>query len=78
MAIQGFSIDQFKAQYQDLARAYTFMVMVSMPNGISTLGTDRTKFLVSASSMPASTMEPREIQWQGQTFPMGGTQTFSD
>jgi hypothetical protein len=28
--------------------------------------------------MPVSSIEPQEIKWQGQTFPIGSTQTFSD
>jgi hypothetical protein len=78
MTVQGFNINDFKAQYQDLARAYTFMIMVSMPPGVSSLGTDRIKYLISASSMPASTMTPLEINWQGQIFPVGSVQTFTD
>jgi hypothetical protein len=62
MTIQGFNINAFKAQYQDLARGYTFLVLITMPSGISTLGTDRIKYLVSTSSMPVSSIEPQEIK----------------
>jgi hypothetical protein len=62
MAVNGFNINDFKANYQDLARQYLFMIMVNYPGGAgAVLGTDRTKFLVQSSTMPESTIDPIEV-----------------
>ena len=76
MAEHGFKIDEFKAQYQDLARQYLFLVKIDSPYGF--IGTDNAKFLVESSSLPESTIDPIEINWQGMVFPVGSTQTYSD
>lgn len=76
--VQGFNINDFVANYEDLARQNNFLVMVNFPSGIGTLGTDRVKYLVQSSSLPESSIEPIEVNWQGQTFPLGGSQTFAD
>jgi hypothetical protein len=60
MAINGFNINEFRSNYQDLARSYTFMIMLNNPFGVLT--TDTMKYLVNASSMPGSTIEAGEIQ----------------
>jgi len=73
---EGFNIDDFKANWQDLARVYTFMIMLDIPGG--SLGTDRIKYLVQSSTMPPSTITPIEVHWQGNVFPLGSTQEFSD
>jgi len=77
MAQQGFNIDDFKANFQDLARAYTFMVMIEMPFDTS-FNTEQTKYLVNSTTIPSSTIEEIEINWQGNVFPVGGTHTFAD
>jgi len=79
MTIQGFNIDDFKANFEDLARQYTFMIMINFPSTVSSsLGTDRIKYLVNSTTMPASTIEATETHWQGHVFPLGANQTFSD
>jgi len=57
--ISGFNIDAFRATHADLARQYTFVVLLNNPYG--SLGTESTKFLVTASSMPGSTIDKVEI-----------------
>jgi len=76
MAINGFNINEFRSNYQDLARSYTFMLMLNNPFGVLT--TDTMKYLVNASSMPGSTIEAGEIQWQGSLFPLATTHTYDD
>ncbi len=75
MAIAGFTIDDFFAEYQDLSRAYLFMIMVTNPAGSSP---EKTKYLVQSSSMPPTTITPIDINWQGTVFPVGSTQEFAD
>lgn len=76
--VAGFNINDFKAQYQDLARGYTFFILVSMPGAVGSDSPDRTKFLVSSSTIPAQTNEALDIQWMGQKFPVGSVSTYSD
>jgi len=76
MAINGFDIDAFRSNYADLARQYTFVIHLNNPFG--TLGTEATKFLVNATSMPGSTIDPIEAHWQGNIMPLAATHTFED
>lgn len=76
MAINGFDIDAFRSNYADLARQYTFVIHLNNPFGA--LGTEATKFLVNASSMPGSTIDPIEAHWQGNIMPLAATHTFED
>lgn len=70
-----FNIDDFKANWQDLSRVYNFYILIDNPAGGDT-GT--TRYLVQSSSMPPTTIDPIEVNWQGMVFPLGSTQTFSD
>lgn len=72
----GFSIDDFRANFQGGYRPYLFYIYINNP--YSSLGMDRTTYLVSASSYPGSTITPIETQWQGQTYKTGSVQTFDD
>lgn len=74
--ISGFNIDAFRATHADLARQYTFVVLLNNPYG--SLGTESTKFLVTASSMPGSTIDKVEIPWQGNILPLATTHTYED
>lgn len=59
MAINGFNIDSFKSNYTDLGRAYTFLVLLN--NSFGSLSTEKVKYLVNASSLPASTIDVAEV-----------------
>lgn len=72
--ISGFNIDAFRATHADLARQYTFIVLLNNPFG--SLGVESTKFLVTASSLPGSTIEKVDIPWQGNLMPLATTHTF--
>lgn len=76
MPVNGFDINAFKANYQDLARQYTFMIFINFPN--NEMNSDTVKYLVQSSTMPASEIEPIETNWQGHVFPLGSKQTFTD
>lgn len=74
--ISGFSVDAFRAMHSDMARQYTFVVLLNNPFG--SLGTESTKYLVTASSLPGSTIEPIDIPWQGNLLPLATTHTYDD
>ena len=76
MAITGFNIDAFRSNYADLARQYTFVIHLNNPFG--SLTTEAMKYLVNASSMPGSTIDPIEAHWQGNIMPLASTHTFED
>lgn len=76
MAINGFNIDSFKSNYTDLGRAYTFLVLLN--NSFGSLSTEKVKYLVNASSLPASTIDVAEVNWQGNIFPLATTHLFED
>ncbi len=79
MAVKGFNIDDFKSNYQDLSRQYLFMIMVNFPGVAGAqFNADNTKYLISSSSMPTSTITEAEVNWQGMIYPLGTTQEFED
>jgi len=72
----GFDINSFKANFQDGARSYLFYIMLTNP--VSTLGTEKTSYLVRTSSVPEDTIEPIEVPWQGTMYKLGSTHTYAD
>lgn len=72
----GFSIDSFKANFQNAARQNLFYIYLDIPG--SRLGTEKTVYLVRSSSLPESTIDQIEIPWQGQAFKFGSSHTYSD
>lgn len=76
MAVNGFDIDSFISNFGEHARAYTFMILLNNPYG--TIGPDRAKYLINASSVPSSTIDPIEDNWQGNIVKTGSTTTFDD
>lgn len=72
----GFSVDNFVANVNDAARQYLFYVKINNPK--STLGMDKTTYLVRSSSLPSDTIEAMETHWQGMPYNVGSNHTFDD
>lgn len=73
MAKAGFNLDEFISANADYARGYTFYI-----NVINQWIPEQTKFLVRSASLPASTVTPAEVNWQGNVYKIGTTQEFSE
>jgi len=74
MAKAGFNLDAFISKNADYARGYTFYINV---NSTWVQGEEQ-RFLVRTSSLPASTIDPAEVNWQGNVYKIGTTQVFSE
>lgn len=69
------NINSFINNFSDGARAYMFYAYISSPVGGNS---DSDAYLVSATTLPASTIDPIEVAWQGMTYKPASTQTFDD
>jgi len=74
MAKAGFNLDAFMAANADYARGYTFYINVAS----TWLENEHQRFLVKSSSLPASTITPAEVNWQGNIYKIGTTQEFAE
>jgi hypothetical protein len=74
MAKAGFNLDAFIGQNADYARGYTFYINV---NG-GFVGSEFQRYLVRSSSLPASTNDVAEVNWQGNVYKLGTTQSFAE
>ena len=77
----GFHVNDIKARLTSLSRAYLFDVhFTKVPKEVDFLkGTDNvTHYLVRSSTLPESAIDPIEVPWQGQTYKIGSTHTFSE
>jgi hypothetical protein len=76
----NFDIESYKSNFRDGARANLFYFLPMIPGdcieGDMTNG--RTSYLVRSTSLPASTIEEINLNWQGFDFFVGGKHTFSD
>lgn len=66
-------IETFKSRFEGGARQYLFFLNLLIPNS-----TVDASYLVRASSLPSSTIEPAEVPWQGMTYSVGTTPTYDD
>lgn len=66
-------INSFISNVQDVARQYLFMIYLS---GVSFPG--NYQYLVSSTTMPPQTIDPLEVNWQGQIIKYGTTHTWDD
>lgn len=76
----AFNINSFKSNGLRWggARPSQFEVILKAPEGIGTSILPRAPFLVKASSLPASTIEPIEIGYFGRKIKLAGDRVFSD
>jgi hypothetical protein len=74
MAKAGFNLDAFIGANADYARGYTFYINV----GSTWVDNEQQRFLVRSSTLPASTITPAEVNWQGNVYKMGATQEFAE
>lgn len=72
----AFSIDAFRANFANAARQYLFYVGLNIP--VSGISTTKAMYLVRSASIPAKSVEKKEIAWQGYRMPFGGVTTHED
>lgn len=72
----GFHVNDLKSNLGAFARGYLFNIFfISAPVAVTE---EKISYLVRASSVPESTIDPIEVPWQGQMYKIGSTHTFSE
>jgi len=66
------NIDAFIHNVQDVARQYLFMLTLQAPTGL--MGGSE-QYLVQSSTVPPQTIDPIELNWQGNIVKYGSTHT---
>ena len=69
MAITGFDLESFKANFEGGARQYLFMMRPMFPLNFG-ITTERSQYLVRATNLPGITLDPIIVNWQGYDFKM--------
>lgn len=72
----GFNLQDFISNNNDFARGYTFYILIDNPYGAQ--GMERLKYLVRSSTLPNSTIDPTEVNWQGNAYKLGTTHNYAD
>lgn len=70
----SFDLNAFMGQNHDFARGYTFYAWVTGGVGM----TPDHQYLVKSSKLPATAIDAAELNWQGNKYKIGTTQTFTD
>lgn len=73
-----FHIQDLKSKTGTFARGYLFNIYFDSAPVDITGGENIASYLVRSSSLPESSIDPIEVPWQGQTYKIGSTHTFSD
>ena len=78
--MSDFNLEGFKSNFGDGARGNLFYYIPNFPDGVTAkdITTEKSKFLVKATSLPATTLEEVTVNWQGYDFKYAGKHTFSD
>ena len=74
---QTFSIDIFRANFGNAARNSLFYIAL-LPASSSKLSYGKMTFLVRSTSIPAWSVEKKELGWQGYKMPFGGATVHDD
>ena len=69
-----FDLTHFKSAYRDYARAYTFYASIDN----NTYFKDDNSYLVKTTSLPATTIDEVEANWQGHKYKLASTPTYDD
>ena len=73
----GFHVNDLKNNTGAYARGYLFNVYFdAAPVGGLIGGESQTAYLVRSSSLPAGSIDPIEVPWQGQTYQIGSTHSY--
>lgn len=72
----GFHVNDLKTNTGAFARGYLFNIYLEGTEVGMDGGDNKTAYLVRSSNLPAGTIEPIEVPWQGQTYKIGSTHTF--
>jgi len=67
-------IDELIDNVEDVARQCLFLLTPKSPGGLP----GNVSYLVSSSTVPAHTIDPIELNWQGQIAKYGSTHTWDD
>lgn len=71
----GFNLDGFIGENADFARGYTFYITLANAPYVAS---EKQKYLVRSSTLPASTITAAEVNWQGNVYKIGTTQEFAE
>jgi len=69
-----FNLSAFKSTYRDYARAYTFYAKIENTSYF----TDENSYLVRSTTLPATTNDEMEANWQGHKYKLATTPTYDD
>lgn len=74
----GFHVNDLKSNINSFARGYLFNVFFTAAPVPVVGGENQTAYLARATNLPESTIDPIEVPWQGQVYPIGSTHTFTE
>jgi len=69
-----FNLNAFKSTYRDFARGYLFYAKINS----NTYFNDVNSYLVKTTSLPATTIDEIEANWQGHKYKLASTPTYDD
>lgn len=76
MPMGGFSIRDFKENFQTGARSYLFVIDPVFPNGVNVTNKERSGYYVRSSSLPSSNFDDITTSWQGFDFKSAGKRNY--
>lgn len=71
----GFTLEEFKSNFEGGSKNYLFYIKPTIPTGIST---ERATYLVSTGSLPGRIFEEEITPWQGMDFKAAGKTSFEN
>ena len=74
----GFHVNDLKSNINSLARGYLFNVYFTAAPVPVVGGENKTAYLVRATNLPESVIDPIEVPWQGQVYKIGSTHVFNE
>jgi len=69
-----FNLTAFKSAYRDYARSYLFYAKIDNNEYFQ----DINSYLVKSTTLPATTIDEIEANWQGHKYKLGSTPTYDD
>jgi len=78
--LTSFNLDSFKANFETGSRAYLFYIYPLFPTGtlLGSIQANNVRYFVKSSTLPDSTIEEIQSNWQGYDYKVGGKLTYTD
>lgn len=73
-----FDIDAYRANFQGGARQYLFYFKPNFPSGVMGANPEVATYLVRSTTLPETTMDEINLNWQGYDFKVAGKYTYND